>query len=155
MQMISIHKRLRAIAYAELLKWGRRKEIKISLNWALTWHKANLGKVQISYDASGFAQTVKVPLYGGRGLAKSSFRLQNAVWCVIWEGEGWLKTSEYRHLEGRGLKLLKKPSYDIWTFRTRNECSGNASDSWSEGLEFDTHLQLTFFLCTYMCRKLA
>jgi len=27
-------------------------------------------------------------------------------------GMGWLKTSEYR-LWGRGIKLLKKPSYDI------------------------------------------
>jgi len=31
-------------------------------------------------------------------------------------GGGWLKTSEYRHKGERGLKLLKKPSYDIWTF---------------------------------------
>jgi len=40
----------------------------------------------------------------GEGLA------ENIVW-----GMSWLKTSEYRHL-GRGRKLLKKPSYDIWTF---------------------------------------
>jgi len=33
----------------------------------------------------------------------------------IW-GSGKLKTSEYRHMGGGGLKLLKKPSYDIWTF---------------------------------------
>jgi len=26
---------------------------------------------------------------------------------------GWLKTSEYRHMGERGLKLLKEPSYDI------------------------------------------
>jgi len=26
------------------------------------------------------------------------------------------KTSEYRHMRERDLKLLKKPSYDIWTF---------------------------------------
>jgi len=44
MQMISIHKRLRAVVYAKLLKWERRKEMRISLNWALTWHTANLGK---------------------------------------------------------------------------------------------------------------
>jgi len=30
-------------------------------------------------------------------------------------GGGWLKTSEHRHIVGGGLKLLKKPSYDIWT----------------------------------------
>jgi len=33
----------------------------------------------------------------------------------VWGG-GWLKTSEYRHIGKGGLKLLKKPSYDIWTF---------------------------------------
>jgi len=30
-------------------------------------------------------------------------------------GGDWLKTSEYRHVRRRTLKLLKKPSYDIWT----------------------------------------
>jgi len=29
---------------------------------------------------------------------------------------GWLKTSEYRHIGERGLKLLKKTLYDISTF---------------------------------------
>jgi len=30
------------------------------------------------------------------------------------------ENEEYRHIGGRGLKLLKKPSYDIWTFPNRN-----------------------------------
>jgi len=38
----------------------------------------------------------------GRGLVEKSY----------WVGV-WLKTSEYRHIGGKGLKLLKKPSYDI------------------------------------------
>jgi len=33
--------------------------------------------------------------------------------------ESWLKTSEYRHIGGRGLKLLKKPSFEMWTFPKR------------------------------------
>jgi len=33
----------------------------------------------------------------------------------MWGGN-WLKTSEYRNIGGWGLKLLKKPSYDIRTF---------------------------------------
>jgi len=38
----------------------------------------------------------------GRGLVKN----------VIWREE-LAKNAKYRHIEGRGLKLLKKPSYDI------------------------------------------
>jgi len=31
-------------------------------------------------------------------------------------GGGWLKMSEYCHV-GKDLKLIKKPSYDIWMFQ--------------------------------------
>jgi len=37
---------------------------------------------------------------------------------------GLLKQSECRHMEERGLKLLKKPSYNIWTFlNSRSTCN--------------------------------
>jgi len=42
----------------------------------------------------------------GRGLVEN----------VIWGGGGWLKTSEYRYMEGEGSKIAQKPSYDISTF---------------------------------------
>jgi len=46
-------------------------------------------------------------------------------WLNTSYGErGWLKTSEYRHTGGGGLQLLKKPSYDIWTFPN---CVGSGS----------------------------
>jgi len=70
-------------------------------------------KFHMTFQGEGgllITQTVRVPSYGWRGLAKSSFRLQK---CYMMRhmgvgGKGWLKTSEYRHVEGRGLKLLKE-----------------------------------------------
>jgi len=72
----------------------------------------------------------------GRGLAKSSYNLYSgwkfliySSFCSIYGiwggggcpkmsygGKGLAKKSEYRHMRGRGLNLLKEPSYDIWTF---------------------------------------
>jgi len=40
-------------------------------------------------------------------------------WKRHMEGRGWLKTSEYRQMGERGIKLLKKPSYYNWTSLTR------------------------------------
>jgi len=59
---------------------------------------------------------------------------------VAMDGGGWLKTSEYRHMGGEGLKLLKKPSYDIWTFPYALQRLGPAfiriqSAAWPIGLK--------------------
>jgi len=41
-------------------------------------------------------------------------------------GEGWLNTLEYRHIGGMGLKLLKKPSYDIGRSLTKQADASKA-----------------------------
>jgi len=49
---------------------------------------------------------------GSKGLIQAPLAL-----FTVYVGEGL----EYRHTGGRGLKLRKKPSYDIWTFSNRVE----------------------------------
>jgi len=49
--------------------------------------------------------------------------MERLVENVIWgERVGW-KRQIYRHM-GRGLKRLKKPSYDIWRFLSRHVFNG-------------------------------
>jgi len=84
MQMISIHKRLRAVAYAELLKWGRRKEMKISLNWDpgpdMTYSKfRERSCINDASGGRGFAQIVGVPSYGGGGWPNRHLGCKNAI----------------------------------------------------------------------------
>jgi len=50
-------------------------------------------------------------------MAKSSFTLQKCYMMRHMGGEGWLKTSEYRHM-GEGSKIAQKSSCDILTSHT-------------------------------------
>jgi len=45
--------------------------------------------------------------------------------------------------------------YGIESILAWRSCSSNASDTWSQGFEFDAHLQLPFLLFMYMCIKLG
>jgi len=62
----------------------------------------------------GFVQTVRVPSYGEEGwpnrhiafiVAEKAYFTVPLALFTVYVGEGWLKTPEYRHMEGRGLKL--------------------------------------------------
>jgi len=53
--------------------------------------------------------------------------LSSIIWIFVGEG-GLLKPSECRHMGRGGLKLLKKTSYDIWTFpKSRPTCNSKTS----------------------------
>jgi len=104
---------------SETEKWDRAVRERSNIIWRL---------------GRGFAQTVRVPSCEGwlnchiTLIVAKKLNLQLILLYLryMWEegvgwkrhmgGRGWLKTSEYRHIGERGLKLLKKPSYDIWTF---------------------------------------
>jgi len=83
------------------------------------------------------AQTIRVPSYRGKcsgqlviqvysGWKKLTLQFILLYLRYMWEegvdwkrhigGRGWLNTSEYCHMGGRGLKLLNKTSYGIWTY---------------------------------------
>jgi len=96
-----------------------------------------LGNVQ-SYDASGgrgVCSNRQECRHMGKDLAKSSYNFysgwkslihSSSIYDIMWGevenviwGEGSVENIKIPSYGGGGLKLLKKPSYDIWTFPWR------------------------------------